>query len=126
MEPIVREGVVAMIPDGDLVTTTGKRGKVYLVEVHAFHGNSGSPVFVDVRRNNIGYDYRLLGIVSGGYSEGEEHTLVLETPLASKPGNSGIAMVVPATELEKLINDPRVVATRDAAVHAKQAQQATK
>jgi hypothetical protein len=46
----------------------------------------------------------------------------METPLASKPGNSGIAMVVPATEIEKLINDPRVVAARDAAVHAQQAK----
>ncbi len=124
MEPIIREGVVAMIPDGDLVTTTGKLGKVYLAEVHAFHGNSGSPVFVDIRSHggSIGYDYRLLGVVSGGYSEGEEHALVLETPLANKPGNSGIAMVVPATELEKLINDPRVVAARDAVVDAQHAK----
>jgi hypothetical protein len=126
MEPIIREGVVAMIPDEDLVTTTGKLGKVYLAEVHAFHGNSGSPVFVDVRRSSVGYDYRLLGIVSGGYGEGEAHTLVLETPLASKPGNSGIAIVVPATELEKLINDPRAVAIRDQAVQANQAQHAKK
>jgi hypothetical protein len=120
MEPIIREGIIAMMPDEDLVTTTGKLGKVYLAEVHAFHGNSGSPVFVNLRSNSIGYDYRLLGVVSGGYSEGEEHTLVLETPLASKPGNSGIAIVVPASELDKLINDPRLVVMRDATVHAQQ------
>ena len=126
MEPIVREGVVAMIPDGDLDTTTGKRGKIYLAEVHAFHGNSGSPVFVDVRRNGIGYDWRLLGVVSGGYSEGENHSLIVESPLESKPGNSGIAMVVPATELKKLLDDPRVVALRDQVVQATQAQQAKK
>jgi hypothetical protein len=123
MEPIIREGIIAMIPAGNLVTTTGKLGKIYLAEVHAFHGNSGSPVFVDIRsRGSLGYDYRLLGIVSGAYSEGEEQTLVLETPLESKPGNSGIAMVVPATELEKLINDPRVVAMRGAIVLAQQAK----
>jgi hypothetical protein len=122
MEPIVREGVIAMIPDEDLVTTTGKLGKAYLAEVHAFHGNSGSPVFVDLRTRSIGYDYRLPGVVSGAYSEGDAQTLVLETPLASKPGNSGIAIVVPATEIEKLINDARVVAVRDAVVHAQQAQ----
>jgi len=123
MEPILREGIVAMMPEGKLVTTTGKLGTVYLGEVHAFHGNSGSPVFVDVRsRGNIGYDYRLLGVVSGGYSEGEENNLVLETPLESKPGNSGIAMIVPASELKKLLDDPRVVAARDAAVRQMQAQ----
>jgi hypothetical protein len=127
MEPIIREGVIAMIPDGDLVTTTGKTGKVYLAEVHAFHGNSGSPVLVDVRsRGGFGYDYRFLGVVSGGYSEGDENTLVIETPRASKPGNSGIAIIVPAIEVEKLINDPRVVAMRDAIVKAEQTKQSKK
>jgi len=48
IEPIVREGIVAMMPDEELVTTTGKKGNVYLGEVHAFHGNSGSPAFVDL------------------------------------------------------------------------------
>jgi hypothetical protein len=121
MEPILREGVIAMIPDGKLVTTTGKLGKAYLGEVHAFHGNSGSPVFVNVRRD-FGYDYRFLGVVSGGYGEGEQNALVLETPMASKPGNSGIAMIVPAAELKKLIDDPRVAAARDADIRAQQAK----
>jgi hypothetical protein len=126
MEPILREGIVAMMPHEELRTTTGKAGRVYLGEVHAFHGNSGSPVFVDIggiRGNTFktGYDYRLLGVVSGGYSEGEQNNLVLETPLASKPGNSGIAMIVPASELRALLDDPRVVGMRDAEV-VRQAQ----
>jgi len=121
IQPILREGIVAMMPDEELVTTTGKKGKVYLGEVHAFHGNSGSPAFVDVGGIRggvfkVAVDYRLLGVVSGGYGEGEENTLVLETPLASKPGNSGIAMIVPASALKALLNDPRVVAIQDAAV----------
>ncbi len=130
MEPILREGIVAMLPDEDLQTTTGKNGKVYLGEVHAFHGNSGSPAFVDIGgfRGNVikgGTDYRLLGVVSGGYGEGEQNTLVLETPLASKPANSGIAMIVPASALKALLDDPRVVALRDAEV-ARQAQSSKK
>lgn len=121
IEPILREGIVAMMPDEELVTTTGRKGKVYLAEVHAFHGNSGSPAFVDLgglrgEAFKIGADYRLLGVVSGGYSEGEQNTLVLETPLASKPGNSGIAMIVPASALKALLDDSRVVALRDAEV----------
>lgn len=48
IEPIIREGILAMIPDEEILTTTKKRGKVYLCDVHTFHGNSGSPVFVDV------------------------------------------------------------------------------
>lgn len=115
VEPILREGIIAMMPDEDLETTTGRMGRVYLGEVHAFHGNSGSPAFVDVRRS-IGYDYRLLGIVSGGYGEGEQNALLLETPLASKPGNSGIAVIVPASELKALLDEPSAVALRDAEI----------
>jgi hypothetical protein len=127
-EPILREGIIAMMPDEDLQTTTGKMGRVYLGEVHAFHGNSGSPVFVDLggmrgRAFRLGEDYRLLGIVSGGYGEGEQNTLVLETPLASKPGNSGIAVIVPASELRTLLDEPAAVALRDAEI-ARLAQQA--
>lgn len=124
VEPIIREGVLAMMPDEDLQTTTGKMGKVYLGEVHAFHGNSGSPVFVDVKRG-FGYDYRFLGVVSGGYGEGGQNALVLETPLASKPGNSGIAVIVPASELKALLDEPAAVAMRDAEV-AKLASEAKK
>jgi hypothetical protein len=124
VEPILREGIIAMMPDEDLQTTTGKMGRVYLGEVHAFHGNSGSPAFVDVRRT-LGYDYRLLGIVSGGYGEGEQNALVLETPLVSKPGNSGIAVIVPASELRALLDGPAAVALRDAEI-ARLAQQAKK
>ena len=121
IEPIVREGIVAMMPDEELVTTTGKKGNVYLGEVHAFHGNSGSPAFVDLGGARgggfrFGVDYRMLGVVSGGYGEGEQNNLVLETPLASKPGNSGIAIIVPASALKALLDDPQVVALRDAEV----------
>jgi len=56
----------------------------------------------------FGVDYRMLGVVSGGYGEGEQNNLVLETPLASKPGNSGIAIIVPASALKALLDDPQV------------------
>ncbi len=129
VEPIIREGVIAMMPDEDLVTTTGKMGRAYLGEVHAFHGNSGSPVFVDLggmRGASLREeDYRLLGVVSGGYGEGEQNALVLETPLASMPGNSGIAVIVPASELRALLDEPMAVALRNAEV-ARLAQQAKK
>jgi hypothetical protein len=130
VQPIIREGVVAMMPDEDLVTTTGKMGRVYLGEVHAFHGNSGSPVFVDLGglrggSMRVGVDYKLLGIVSGGYGEGEQNALVLETPLASKPGNSGIAVIVPASELKALLDEPTAAVRREAEI-ARLAQEAKK
>jgi len=130
MEPIVREGVIAMMPDEPLVTTTGKMGRLYLGEVHAFHGNSGSPVFVDLGglRGSVmrfAGDYRLLGVVSGGYSEGDQNTLIVANPLKDRPGNSGIAMIVPASALRTLLDDPHVIAIRDAEV-LKETQQAAK
>jgi hypothetical protein len=129
MEPIVREGVIAMMPDEPLVTTTGKSGKLYLGEVHAFHGNSGSPVFVDVgglRGSTMRVtDYRLLGVVSGGYSEGDQNNLIIENPLKDRPGNSGIAMIVPASAVRMLLDDPHLVAMRNAEV-LKETQQAAK
>jgi hypothetical protein len=123
MQPIIREGVLAMMPDEDLVTTTGVRGKVYLGEVHAFHGNSGSPVFVDLgglrgSGMKLGADYRLLGVVSGGYDEDATGrlSLTLDSAPGSRPGNSGIAMIVPASALRSLLDDPRTVAIRAAEV----------
>jgi hypothetical protein len=129
MQPIIREGTLAMMPDEDLLTTTGKKGRVYLGEVHAFHGNSGSPVFVDLGgmrggSMRLGSDYRLLGIVSGGYDEvaSGQLSLSLDSTPGSRPGNSGIAMIVPADALRSLLDDPRTVAMRDAEVKATLAQ----
>jgi len=121
MQPIVREGVVAMMPDEDLPTTTGKPGKVYLGDVHIFGGNSGSPVFVNVgglRGNAMsGDDYRLLGVISGYFYEDEEFSLKVATTVKGRAqANSGITIIVPAGALKTLIDDPRLRAARDAAV----------
>lgn len=124
-EPIVREGALAMIPYEDLETTLHKSGRVYLADVRAFHGNSGSPLVVNVGglRNGglvAGYDYRLLGVVSGFYHEDADLKLTVATTLTGKlEENSGIAMVVPADELKKLLDSPELQADRDANVAAK-------
>ena len=46
IQPIVREGVLAMMPDEEIKTTLQKPGHLYLADVHAFHGNSGSPLLL--------------------------------------------------------------------------------
>jgi len=86
MQPIIREGVLAMMPDEEMVTTTGKPGKVYLGDVHIFGGNSGSPVFVDFggmhgNMFSLGEDYRMLGVVSGLFYEDTEFRLSVTTTL---------------------------------------------
>ena len=65
----------------------------------------------------LGEDYRLLGIVSGMFHEAEEFKLEVTTTLKGTAyGNSGIAMIVPASALKNLLDDPRLQAIRDAAV----------
>lgn len=123
IQPIVREGILAMVPDEPLKTTTGVPGTVYLGDVHIFHGNSGSPVFIDVR-NGIGYDFRFLGVVSGNFSEDQEFNLEVATTIrGTEHANSGIAVIVPADALKSLIeDDPTLKAGREAAIRAAQAK----
>jgi Trypsin-like peptidase domain len=122
MQPIVREGIIAMMPDEELTNTTGKPGKVYLGDVHIFGGNSGSPVFINLGGMHgnmmaLGEDYRLLGVISGYFYEDEEFSLKVATTIKGKAqANSGIAIIVPAGALKTLIEDPRVQAERDATV----------
>jgi hypothetical protein len=118
-EPIVREGVLAMLPDEQLETTLHKQGNLYLADVHALKGNSGSPLLVNIGgiRNGsamIGNKYLLLGIISGYYFEDSELTLTIATTYRGNlTQNSGIAMVVPVDALKDLLDSPALQATRD-------------
>jgi hypothetical protein len=121
-QPIVREGVLAMMPDEQLDTTLRKRGNLYLADVHALKGNSGSPLLVNLggfRNGHIiaGSEYKLLGIVSGFYYEDSELTLTIATTYhGNLEQNSGIAMVVPVDALKDLLDSPPLRAARDAYV----------
>ncbi len=123
-EPIVREGIIAMIPYEELDTTLGRRGHIYLADVHVFQGNSGSPLLVNVgglRAGHLtmGYDYRLLGVISGYYHEDADLELTVATTLTGTlQENSGIATVVPADDLKALLDSPALQAMRDATVAA--------
>ncbi len=113
IQPIVREGIVAMMPDENFPTTTGKLGKVFLGDMHIFLGNSGSPVFIDlggVRNGSIrmGEDYKLFGVVSGYFYEKEDLSLQVATAIhAQGNANSGIAMIVPASAVKDLLDSPK-------------------
>src|SRR6202521_5211611 len=85
-QPIVREGILAMMPDEKLDTTLRKPGHLFLGDVHVFGGNSGSPLFVNLggfRNGSVtaGDQYRLLGIVSGFYHEDSNLKLTVATTL---------------------------------------------
>jgi hypothetical protein len=124
LEPLVREGVLSMIPDGPLNTALRKPGRIYLGEVHVFGGNSGSPVFISlegVRPSGVMLEgnYRLLGIVSGYYLEDSDFKLQIATTVTAKQrANSGISMIVPGDFLKDLIlNDHELVRARDSLFH---------
>jgi hypothetical protein len=120
LEPIVRQGTIAMIPGEPIMTTLNKPGSLYLADVHVFGGNSGSPMFVNlggVRNGGLmmGANYKLLGVVSGYEFEDTDFNLQAATTYSGKIGaNSGVTSVVPAEELDKLINSRSLQAKRDA------------
>ena len=111
LQPLVREGILAMIPDAPMQTAICKSGDVYLADLHIIPGNSGSPIFVMPVRNTGGIAlggernaFGLLGVISGYMYEDSSLTLRATTNWSGTVrGNSGIAMVVPAEELKALL-----------------------
>jgi Trypsin-like peptidase domain len=121
IQPIIRQGVLAMMPDEEVDTTLRKPGHIYFADAHAFHGNSGSPMFVNtggIRGNMIGVgSYFLLGIVSGYFAEGVNFSLPAATVLTGEVhDNSGITTVVPAYQLRDLLESSELKAERDGMV----------
>jgi hypothetical protein len=127
MEPIVRQGIIAMMPS-DKVPFVGVAERVYLADLHAFGGNSGSPVFFNLGGYHEGHmmlgdDYRLLGVINGGLTEDENFNLQLTATLkGTARANSGISTIVPADEIQDLLGDPRLQKIRDEAVTARSLQ----
>ena len=112
-EPIVRQGILSMIPDEPVMTTARKLGTVYLGDVHIFGGNSGSPVMVTDGPLNMS-GYHLLGVVSGYYYETEDFKLEIATIIQGKAqANSGVAMIVPADLVKDLLDSPDFKNGRD-------------
>jgi len=120
-EPIIREGVLAMMPEEKMETTLHKMGWLYLADVHTFGGNSGAPLFVNIatpRGTVLTFTedpYRLVGVVSGYFFEDVNFKLTVATTLEGKgQANSGISTVVPVDELKALLESPELQRGRDA------------
>jgi hypothetical protein len=127
IEPIIRQGIIAMIPNEPIPTTLGKLGRAYLADAHVFGGNSGSPMFVNLSgaRNGmlmVGSRYAFLGVVSG--LEPEETNVALR-PVATYSGkidaNSGVSFIIPADQVADLINGPEMTNLREEAIKKMQA-----
>jgi hypothetical protein len=122
IQPILREGVLAMRPDGPMLTTLCESGKIYLVDAHVIPGNSGSPIFI-IPGLGLGLNgsiggipnvFGLLGVVSGYMYETSDFTLRASTTWkGSLNANSGISVVVPAQQLKDLLDSPELQSLRD-------------
>jgi len=124
IEPIVRQGILAMMPEEMVSTTLQKPGQLFLADAHAFHGNSGSPLFVKLggsRHGQLiaGENYLLIGVISGYYPEGESFSVPAAAVLSGEVhDNSGIATVVPAEDLLKLLDSTKLQSDRDSKIAA--------
>jgi len=122
IQPIFREGILAMLPDGPMTTTLCEPGNVYLADIHVIPGNSGSPIFIipalgmdaGVGLGGVPSTFGLLGVVSGYMYENEDLTLTAtSTWTGYVSANSGIAVVVPAEQLMDLLQGPELQKQRD-------------
>ena len=110
-----------MMPD-EQIPFVGQPRHLYLADMHVFHGNSGSPAFVNLSGMHngglmVGQDYRLLGVVNGEVFEDEDFNLTLTTTVKGKAyANSGVSTIVPVDDLKTLLDDPRLQRMRDDAV----------
>ncbi len=113
--PIVRMGNIAMMPDEPVPTRTGAID-AYLIEARSIGGLSGSPAFV--RRTvsaGIGRSY-LLGLMHGHWDvppEARDDEVAQADEEAQGKVNMGIAVVVPATKILEVLNQPALVAIRN-------------
>jgi len=117
LEPIVRSGSLAMVPEGLLPTTMQRKpGHVLLADAHVYHGNSGSPVLIDTSRfaGGIGFSYRFLGVICGEVYENADLTFTVTTSISGTVGaNSDVSIVVPAWQILDILDLPEVKKERD-------------
>ncbi|MGO8732821.1 MAG: hypothetical protein ACLQVM_08500 [Terriglobia bacterium] len=117
LEPIVRSGSLAMVPEGLLPTTMQRKpGHILLADAHVFHGNSGSPVFVDTARfeRAFGSSYQFLGVICGEVYENEDLTFTVTASISATVGaNSDVSIVVPAWQILDILDLPELKKERD-------------
>jgi hypothetical protein len=121
-----------MLPDEPVPTTIqNKLGKVFLIDAHAYHGNSGSPIFVNlggIHGNNFAGDsYAWLGVVSGYYPEYDDGSVsAVRILTGAVRDNSGVSVVVPSDLLLDLLQTPELQQKRDEGIRKYLGQQKPK
>jgi len=121
-QPIIREGSLAMVPDDKMSVPIGGSAKVYLADIHIIPGNSGSPLFLAPSFTMGGYltdskgstPYWVFDVVSAYLWEDNELTLHAAADFeGTLHANSGIAMIVPISQLKDLLYSQQLQLARD-------------
>jgi hypothetical protein len=111
--PIVRFGRVAMMPD-EKITNDQVAFDAYFVETFAFGGNSGSPVFFYSSTEDK--PVMLAGVMKGYFVDFEpvlSAKSIADTKSASmSQNNSGIAIVVPAEHIRRILHSEALEKSR--------------
>jgi hypothetical protein len=111
--PIVRFGRVAMMPD-EKVPNNQLAFDAYFVETFAFGGNSGSPVFFYSSTEDR--PVMLAGVMKGYFVDLEpvlSAKSIADTKSASmSQNNSGIAIVVPAEHIRRILHSGTIEQSR--------------
>ena len=69
----------------------------------------------------FGTNLKLLGVISQEVFENSDLTLTVATSVSGNiAGNSGVSVVVPVSELAKLLDDPSLKAVRDQQIEQQQ------
>lgn len=116
--PIVRIGNIAAMPEERIETSIGLID-AYLIEARSIGGLSGSPVLVNLGLHRYlkgqfvqaleGPIFFLLGLVHGHWDAlPSEMDMITEDAVSAEKVNMGIAIVVPATKILEVINQPMV------------------
>jgi hypothetical protein len=122
--PIIRAGIIAAMPEENLVDDSGEPYQAYLIEARSIGGLSGSPVIIildDILRRPVRLGtppsfhpiYMLLGVVRGHWDmkkNGERSDFVDDE---LEQVNMGIAIVTPIQCLQYILHGEELVHMRN-------------
>lgn len=111
--PIIRVGNIAAMPEERIQVSNFGEIEAYLVEARSIGGLSGSPVFVHLSGVRVkdgqtqlrGKSFYWLGLMHGHYDLRENRQNESDS-LSREAINMGIGIVVPATKILEILNQP--------------------
>ncbi|HUE74402.1 MAG TPA: hypothetical protein VMP01_26200 [Pirellulaceae bacterium] len=129
--PILRTGTIAALPTEQTRTSRGL-ARVYLAELRSIGGHSGSPVFVhldheawlqavrseEFKNSRYLESYPFLGMVHGFFPiRADQFAPIVsdgstETAARAEDYNSGIAAIVPASDIMHVLHQPALLDSR--------------